>query len=173
MSNLRSDGDGDECQFTWDRELAQFLHMHAVADPDEARRPWYAALLNNVQRLNVPRKSRLFPDPFVACLEFAIRTGAMYCEGLVIREQDDRRPQPAVWASLPSCIVCFSHDLSGPHGLQGMPFDDLAVKALLHEKGIPGPYLFHRDPLVLERLVPLNRRIIGGGPARPPRGTRH
>lgn len=173
MSKPPSSGDGDECEFAWDRELAQFLHMHAVADPNEGRRPWYKALLNHVQKLRVPRKSRVLTDPFVACLEFVSRTGAIYYEGLVIREQDKRRPQPAIWASLPEAIVCFSHDLSAPHGIQGMPFSDSAISLLFHDQGIRGPYLFHENPLVLEQLVPLNRRIIGGGPARPPRGTRH
>jgi hypothetical protein len=141
------------------RSLAHHLLALAAGCQDELKREWYVALVNNVRNWVVPRDSRPSTTPFQDCFAFVAETGAIYCEGLVITGANPA-PQTAIFASLPDGLVCFTHDLSEPHGLQLIPFADTVVNTLYLGHGIEGPYLLNPDARVLGIAIPLMQRVL-------------
>lgn len=137
-----------------DSRLAFFIFMHRVADPDPIRRRWYTALCNNVHRWTEPREYRPSESPVRDFIAFVREHGGTYYEGLIVRPGKEQTPSVAVWARLTDRIVCFTHDLTSPHGMVGIPFSDDALTELHDLVEFPGPFLFHQDPYVLERAVP-------------------
>lgn len=137
-----------------DSRLALFVFMHRVADPDPLRRHWYTALCNNVHRWTEVREFIQSDSPVEDCIAYVRQHGGTYYEGLIVLPGKELDPCRAIWARLPGRIVCFTHDLSSPHGMVGIPFSLDALKELHDLIEIPGPYLFHKDPDVLDRCVP-------------------
>lgn len=137
-----------------DSRLAFFVFMHRIADPNPIRRRWYTALCNNVHRWTEPREYRPSESPVSDCIAYVRAHGGTYYEGLIVRPGKEQDPRVAVWARLADRIVCFTHDLSSPHGMVGIPFSDDALTELHDLVEFPGPFLFNEDPYVLERAVP-------------------
>lgn len=140
----------------WNRRLAGFVLAHQTANPDEVLREWYAALFRNVRHWPTKRESRVVCDPMAAhreCLGFAELNDGQYCEGLIVGP-DVSGPEKAIWALLSDRLVCFTHDLSKPHGLHGLAFDHQVLYSLRNGFGITGPYLFSDRPQVMTRCIP-------------------
>jgi hypothetical protein len=143
------------------QQLAHVIQAHAVADPDLVMRRWFTALCNNMIAWPEPRRSPISTAAFQDSLQYVAESGGIYYEGLVLRDADRGRPQPAIWVSTPTELVCFTHDLSMPHALVGIPISDSSLSALFHFQGVSGPYLFSKTPGVLENAVPFNRGFFG------------
>lgn len=137
-----------------DSRLAFFVFMNRVADPDPLRRRWYTALCNNVHRWTEAREFIQSDSPVDDCIAYVREHGGTYYEGLIVRPGEELKPLRAIWARLPGRIVCFTHDLSGPHGIVGIPFSLDALTEVHDLIELGGPYLFHKDSDVLDRCIP-------------------
>lgn len=140
----------------WSRRLANFILAHQVANPDAVLKDWYAALCRNVRHWPYLRESLVCSTKEAAhreCMAYAERNGAQYCEGLIQGPHTDGAER-AIWAATSDHLICFTHDLSKPHGLQGIAFDLKVLYTLRNGFGITGPYLFSDEPTVLNRCIP-------------------
>lgn len=151
------------------RQLARIVHANAVANPDLVTRAWYTAIYNCMIPWHDPRRSVVSTTAFQDSVEFVADSGGIYYEGLLLREADHGRPQTAIWISTPEELVCYTHDLSMPHALAGIPLSDTTLSALFHAQGIHGPYLFSKAPGVLDTAVSPSLQTLGGGSIDPRR----
>lgn len=146
------------------RQLAHIVHGRAKADPDAVLRAWFTALSKSMAPWPHARRSIISASAFQDSLQFVSEEIGIYHEGLILREQDQGRPQPAIWVSTDEEIVCFTHDLSMPHAMAGLPFSDSTLSALFHCQGIQGPYLFSKAQGVLDIAVPRDLQMFGPVP---------
>ena len=140
-----------------DKVIADLILAQKAFHPDMVKRNWYNALLHNLEKSEIrfpqSRVYRPSDTPFEACWELIQETDGHYYEGLIFRE-GDAHPEPAVWCDNPFGVTCFTHDLSRPHGLQGICMDPDAIQSLYFVHGIRGPYLFHPNEKVLQIFTP-------------------
>lgn len=116
------------------------------------RSPWYEVILRSMRNYLEYRVSVPSETPAADALAYVQQHGGSYYEGLVTLPR--RCPEPAVWCIDGEHLRCYSHDLSGPHAIQGFQVSSKNLKHLTDDLGIKGPYLFHRNPQVFRLAVP-------------------
>ncbi len=141
----------------WNQRLAGIVLAHQVSNPDDVRRSWYAAIFRNIRHWPEKRLSRISENPYQDCLAFVEESGGSYCEGMVLTP-DMVSPEPGIWALQGDAVICFTHDIEGPSGLQGIPFDKNRIYQLRWNYDIVGPYLFTPEPVVMNLLAPIQPR---------------
>ena len=141
----------------WNQRLAGIVLAHQVSNPDDVRRSWYAAIFRNIRHWPEKRISRITENPYRDCLAFVESEGGSYCEGMVLTP-DLASPEPGIWALTDDTVICFTHDIEGPSGLQGIEFDKGRIYQLRWDFDIVGPYLFSAEPVVMNLLAPIQPR---------------
>lgn len=134
------------------QKLMHVLTAQFLTNQHPERHDWHEAILRNLRDYPQYRISHTSDVPFEAAMSHMERHGGKYYEGLV--QLPGRRLESGIWVVNGDDLHCYTHDLSGPHAIQGFRVMPADLEHLMAVMGIRGPYLFHPDPVVFHFAVP-------------------
>lgn len=138
-----------------DLRMLVYVMQNYLSEPDPVRKFWLNELKSRPRDWPTTRETSQIlelPEASWSCREFVMNHGGKYCEGLYTSPALEE-PEAAIWANTDDKVICFTHDLSGEHGLIGLEFDLRPIMALQLWDRLPGPYLFSPYEAVCDALL--------------------
>lgn len=138
-----------------DLRVLAYVMQASFLEPDPIRKFWLYELKSRIRDWPTTRETSQILEPQKAswaCREFVMNHGGSYCEGL-FSSPNLEIPEAAIWADTEDKVICFTHDLSGRHGLVGLEFDLQSIMAFQLWDRLPGPYLFSPYEAVCDALL--------------------